>query len=291
MNNLNVGPLAARALIEVRGADAQTLLQGQLSTDLRDLTPLRSPLSSLNSPKGRLLATLFLHALPDGTILLELPAVIADSTRQRLQLFVLRSQVSLAICPPEQPPLWGVVGDDAADALRAAGLPVPESVFDAISVGDLQIARRPGVSPRYLLIGPHPFTATVGDLSSRWRAEDIAAGIANIYPETRDHFVAPTAGIASLGGISYTKGCYTGQEVIARLHYLGQAKRQVYGLRLANSAAPGDRVLEGDAAVGEIVDSVEDANGSVRALAVLQIDHANVRCTVNDGAIFELEPR
>jgi tRNA-modifying protein YgfZ len=288
MKDFDVGLLPSRALLLARGRDAEKLLQGQLSSDLRRLSAATSPYTSLNSPKGRLLATGFLHRLADEVIALELPRAIAAATLKRLQLFVLRSEVRLSLDGDEDPALVGVFGDAALSAL---GLPIPTDAGDALQHGSLQIATRPGPQRRHVLIGPRSALPEVtADVSALWRAADIEAGIVNLMPETQDHFVAPTAGVETLGGIAYDKGCYTGQEVIARLHYLGQAKRRLYRLRLPAPVPPAAKVQGEDEAdaVGEVADCADAPQGAI-ALAVLQIDKAGLPLRIGDIAVRSVE--
>ena len=109
-----------------------------------------------------------------------------------------------------------------------------------------------------------------------WRRADLVAGVPTVYAESREMFVPQMANIDLLGGISFNKGCYTGQEIVARLHYLGQLKRRMFLLRALVDARPGMPVYDaaGDGqAVGEVVDAVADGDATL-LLAVLQLSHA-----------------
>lgn len=288
MKDFDVGLLPHRALLIARGADALGLLQGQLSSDLRRLDATLSPYTSLNSPKGRLLATGFLHRLPDGAIALDLPRAVAAATLKRLQMFVLRSEVRLSLDGDDDPGLLGLFGDAA---LAALGLDAPSGPGAARIAGERLVATRPGPVRRHVLIAPREQLPRVSaDLAEAWRAADIQAGIVNLYPETQDHFIAPTAGVEALGGIAYDKGCYTGQEVIARLHYLGQAKRGLYRLQLPAAVAPGTKVYGGAPgdAVGEVADCAT-SGGQAVALAVLQRDRAALPLQTADIPVISVE--
>lgn len=121
------------------------------------------------------------------------------------------------------------------------------------------------------------------DRDAEWRAERIARGVPTIFASTADHFVPQMCNLDALGGVSFDKGCYTGQEVVARLHYLGQAKRRMFRAAIASDAAPGDSVFDAanpSQAAGEIVDALDG-----RALAVLQLAHAqaDLRLRSADG--------
>lgn len=281
---LLAGALAHRALLDVRGPDAAALLQGQLCSDVRAVSEARCGFTGLNSPKGRLLATAFLHRLGPEHYALDLPASIVEATLARLKLFVLRSKVTLSARPAGDG-LFGLIGEEAPQALAAAGLPLPEAPFTAAAAGAGFVVRRPAPSPRFVLIDVEPpaFEGLLPLPASAWVAADLKAGIANIHPATRDAFVAPTAGLEAHGAIGYEKGCYTGQEVIARLHYLGQAKRALALLAVEAELPPGEPVLEGEATVGEVVEAAEGL-----ALAVMLRTAADTGLRSGPGAARRL---
>lgn len=250
-------------LIEARGPDALAFLQGQLSNDVRKVAPERAQLSSYNSPKGRMLAVL--HLLRhDDAFLIELHASLLEGVLKRLRMYVLRSKVTLAAVTDRA--ILGLAGPDADAVLAGAGLPAPAEPLACAWADDVAVVRRLGAAPRYTILAP------VGQreaLQSRlaagsqpgtpedWRRLDIEAGVPTVYPETQDRFVAQMCNLDTLGGISFDKGCYTGQEIIARVHYRGAVKRHMEVRRLDVAVpAPGTR-LE----AGEVVDAAPLARG------------------------------
>jgi len=256
--------LAQLAFIEARGPDAAAFLQGQLSNDVRKVTAERAQLSSYNSPKGRMLAVL--HVLRQGdAFLLELHASLLDAVLKRLRMYVLRSKATLAAVTDRG--ALGVSGPEAAQRLAGAGLPAPAEPLACAWAGDVAVVRRLGPMSRYTVLAPlarhqalwaqlggaaHPGTA------EDWRRLDIEAGVPTVYPETQDRFVAQMCNLDALGGISFDKGCYTGQEIIARVHYRGAVKRHMETKRLDGPPpAPGTR-LDG----GEVVDAAPLAAGT-----------------------------
>lgn len=253
--------------LRVSGADADAFLQGQFSNDLRKLTPQQGQLSSYSSPKGRLLAVLHLRRDDDG-IDLELHRSIHELVLKRLRMFVLRSKVTLAISATRS---LGVMGPGAQTFLREAGLPCPQAPLACESHNRLIVMRRLGALPRYSLHGPEsaladlekklPATATAND----WTRADIEAGVPTIYADTQDRFVPQWCNLDTLGGISFDKGCYTGQEIVARVHYLGEVKRRMHTVRLENSAppAPGASIEQ-----GEVVSAAALPNGASLCLVV-----------------------
>lgn len=228
MNPVHHVPLSHLGLIRASGEDATSLLQGQLSNDVRLLDAQQGQLSSLNSPKGRMLAVLqlFLH---DGLIHLQMDRRVLEDTLRRLRLFILRSRVGLE---PSSLAGLGVYGPAAADWLGRAGLPAPATVLATGHAAGISVIRQPGTPARYALWSeperlaalPTQMPGTLND----WLLQDIANGLPCILPETRDEFVPQMGNLDLLGGISFSKGCYTGQEIVARLHYLGQLKRRLH---------------------------------------------------------------
>lgn len=281
MNHATAIPFSDLGFLRIEGADAVSFLQGQLSSDLRRLSAARAQISSYNSPKGRMLAVL--HLIADGdAVLVELHRSILDATLKRLRMFVLRSKLTITDLSGDVRTL-GLIGETAAQTLAGAGLPVPTAPLDCArdDARGLIVLRRLGELPRYSLIGPQAAidaaAATLGETATfdAWRRADIEAGVPVVYPQTADHFVPQMANLDLLDGIGFDKGCYTGQEIVARLHYLGQLKRRMFVCRIDGAApASGDDVVSGEpaAAAGEIVDAVS-SDGVTIASVVLQLSH------------------
>lgn len=283
MEKISLHPLHHLGFIQVQGADADAFLQGQFSNDIALLTPKRAQLSSYNSPKGRMLAVLQLVRTQNG-ITLELERSMLDATLKRLRMFVLRSKVTLTDAGTEVATL-GLSGNEAVATLTAAGLPAPAQVFDCAQHGELNVMRRCGTLPRFSIQGPASAISAlqkqlaaqipVADADS-WRRLDIIAGVPTVLPQTSDHFVPQMANLDLLGGISFNKGCYTGQEIVARLHYLGQLKRRMFHCRtMATEIEPGTSIYDSSSeqAVGEVAQTASAHGGSLLSV-VLQLAHA-----------------
>ncbi len=277
-----IGRLSATHYLRASGVDVESFLQGQLSSDLRLLSDSRAQISSYNSPKGRMLALphLIRHA---DSVLIEIHSSVAAATLKRLRMFVLRAKVILEDASPALQPV-AIIGAGAEELLREHGLPAPsaplETAFDVTR--QISVVRRLGAVPRYSLIGNPdqldalPFAATGGDIDTAWRRADIEAGVPIVTADTSDHFVPQMANLDLLDGISFDKGCYTGQEIVARLHYLGQLKRRLFVVHFEGSpVTPGSEIRTADSsgAVGELVDAVADDSGSIASI-VLQLAHA-----------------
>ena len=264
-------PLDQLGLVEVTGADAEAFLQGQLSNDVRVLSATRAQLSSYNSPKGRMLAVLHLFRNADS-IFLEMHRGVFDATLKRLRLFVLRSKVQLQDDSAQRPAL-GLSGNNAASLLQAIGLPAPSARLDSAWENNVCVIRRLGEIPRFTIHAPRLQSGEIQKTleaktqaadTNHWKLLDILAGVPTVYPETSDHFVPQMCNLDTLGGISFNKGCYTGQEIVARVHYRGAIKRTMSWIHLPQSPpAPGTKLEQ-----GEVVDAVSQPEGGSSALVV-----------------------
>jgi folate-binding protein YgfZ len=281
-----VSPLVQLGAIRAAGTDAESFLQSQLSNDLRQLTPGRVQLSSYNSPKGRVLDLFALRRAgePQGAVfLLETRRDTLPASLKRLRMFVLRSKLTLEDAGAATFAL-GLAGPDAATLLQQAALPLPAQDWDCADDADVSVVRRPGA--RYSLHGsPERLAALWPRLAAQarpvgtaaWRLLDITAGLPAIRPETADHFVAQMLNLDQLGAISFSKGCYPGQEIVARMHYLGNLKRRMFLCRTEGAEAlPGQEIYAegGESAAGEVVHAAPHPEGGTALLAVLQLAQA-----------------
>ncbi|MEQ1582246.1 MAG: folate-binding protein [Steroidobacteraceae bacterium] len=257
--------------IRVSGTDARVFLQGQLSNDIARLDAGHCQLASLNSAQGRVQAVITLVPAGDGLIML-VPTSMATGVLQRLRKYVLRSKVTFIEPQPDF-----VLRAASEPALAAAGLANPGQPGHCVQQGTITVVRwydaNPDAPARFLLLGPAAdLPAPDPDpADADWRLADIRAGLPHVLPETHESFVAQMLNLDAVGGISFTKGCYTGQEIIARTHYRGAIKRRM--LRFAAACPPpppGTRVLEGDASAGEVVDAAATPEGC-ELLAVISL--------------------
>lgn len=283
MEKISLHLLSNIGFIYVAGVDTDAFLQGQLSNDLRLLTTAHAQLTSYNSPKGRMLAVLHLTRTDDG-ILMQLERSVLESTLKRLRLFVLRAKVTLTDAS-EKITALGISGAEAPQALAAAGLPAPAEINGCSAWQTLNVVRVHGMIPRFVIHGPVADIAVLANrLSAQfpiadaeaWRRLEIVTGVPAVFPQTSDHFVPQMANLDLLGGISFNKGCYTGQEIVARLHYLGQLKRRMFHGRVATiGIEPGTPIYAtgSDQSVGEVVQSAAAHEGSLLSV-VLQLAHA-----------------
>ncbi|MDA8390002.1 MAG: folate-binding protein [Gammaproteobacteria bacterium] len=237
------GPVACAlshlAIIRARGPEAAAFLQGQLSNDIKALGH-GSQLSGYCTAQGRLLA--IFRILADGDdYLLVLPRALAASLLKRLKMYVLRAKVTLT-----EDIGWSILGVSGDPPVLPGSLPLPDSGAVAAADG-LLLARIPAAAGmRCWILGPSerigrlwaavPPEQKIG--AKAWRWLDIRAGIPEIVPATSEEFVPQMVNLDILGGISFQKGCYPGQEIVARMHYLGRLKQRMYAASLAAPAAP-----------------------------------------------------
>ena len=269
--------------IRVSGADADTFLQSQLSNDLSKLAAGRLQLSSYSNAKGRVLAVLGLRRAEDA-ILLETRRELVQGLLKRLRMYVLRSKVVLEDASGETAAL-GLWGSESAATLAGAGLPTPDQDWDSAEASGVVVMRHPGTQPRYSLHGTVAAIAEVREsLAARtrvadtdaWRLQDILAGLPAVGLATAEHFVPQMLDLDRVGAISFSKGCYPGQEIVARMHYLGKLKRRLFLAYAGADVAPATDVFaEGEAqAVGEVVESAPDPEHGNALLLVLQTSRA-----------------
>ncbi len=289
--------LAPLRVLAIAGADAESFLQGQFSCDVKGLAPATCRYGSFNSPKGRMLANFVLwRSLAAGERFeMLLPEDIADTVAQRLRMYVLRSKVVLTDVSADTR-RFGVGGPAGASALGMA-LGATPALHEAIPVGGATVLGLPG--PRFVVLAAaQDAEAVLAQLAARataagfdvWQWLTLRAGVPVITAATQDSFVAQTANWDVLGGVDFQKGCYTGQEIIARTQYLGRLKERTFLFHSdLPDVAPGDRIFSSafDAQpCGTVVNAARAPGGGCDLLAVLQIaaqERGDARLRAPDG--------
>lgn len=295
--------LSHYGLIRAEGSAAESFLQGQLTNDVRLVKPEHSHLSGYCTPKGRLLVCfrLFQH---DGGYCLRLPLERVEPILKRLRLFVLRAQVTLTDATDELVCL-GLAGPHANAWLREVLGAAPAAVDAAIQAHGITAIQVPGVPTRVELYaepaaGQRLWT-TLAERARRagpaaWRLLDIEAGVPAVYNATAEAFVPQMINLQLLRGIHFQKGCYTGQEIVARTRYLGKAKRRMYRARVQAepAPAPGDDLFSATLGkVGQIADACRHPDGGYAMLAVALDDGmaaGEVRLRDARGSVLEFLP-
>ncbi|QEP43961.1 folate-binding protein [Ectothiorhodospiraceae bacterium BW-2] len=273
-------------LWQLQGGDTELFLQGQLSSNVQSLGPDLSQLSSYSTPKGRMLAMMRLLRTPDGSVWMLLPDSIAAATLKRLQMFVLRSEVKFSDYSDHRVRL-GLNGEAAATLLQRHFGTLPEEENGVAQFDKTQLLRLPFAPHRYLLITTaeqalalmqQPDAANLPRAEREaWEWLDISAGLPSLDAATVEAFVPQMANLQLLGGVSFKKGCYTGQEVVARMQYLGKLKRKMYRLHSESAQCPtiGSELNSPHSKsgqwVGKVVNAAPAPQGGVDLLAVVEI--------------------
>jgi folate-binding protein YgfZ len=270
------GVLTHLGILRFTGADALSFLQGQVSNDTQRLTDSTPVLAAYSTAQGRVLALIYLLPHSSGVAAI-LPREILSATMERMRKFILRAKVRI---------------EDAADTLVVAGL----DATPQLGATPQQVGATPQAASRYVehdgvgtapvghdanrhwVIGPPGKIAAAADAAAAkrvehdWRLADIRAGLPQIYAATSEAFVAQMLNLDLLDGISFTKGCYTGQEIIARTQHLGRIKRRLSRLALPSGAwSVGQALRLADGRQGRLTEVIE-SGGRTEALAVLSVD-------------------
>ncbi|HTQ35978.1 MAG TPA: hypothetical protein VMH77_02985 [Steroidobacteraceae bacterium] len=260
MPDLAITPLEDLTALAVRGADAASFLQGQLSQDVTLLAAQGALLAGLHNPQGRCLAVLRLFHLGTDQIIAVLPAEIAAGVRAHLSRYVLRARVRI---------------EDVASSWRVYGLAGPDAAAAADTRLHLQLEND---GFRQLILAPRGETLPQGHIATRaeWRIADIEAGMPEVLAATSGEFVAQMLNLDALGAIAFDKGCYTGQEIIARAHYRGQVKRrmQLFHTDAATLLQPGERIALADGRRARVVLAAGIEDGGQEFLAVTALPGA-----------------
>lgn len=272
----------------VRGADARTFMQGQLTSDVRRVTQHQAVWGALCTGQGRIQALLALASHAEGLLAL-VPTELADGVISRWGGFTLSSKVTFEQLPSLAVPVT------EAEARQLTGDDLPVEPGACRSNETLTVVRWWGSPERYLGVGPRDrlpqLTVTEqADRARAWRRADVDAGIPSVFLETRGLFVPQTLNLDLLGGVSFDKGCYVGQEVVARARR-GGVPRRLFGFWAECAPpAPGALVLFEGREVGHVVDAVGSSRGS-ELLAVVDLELAQSRLQVRGHAGSTLVPR
>lgn len=272
-------PLPHLAPILCGGADSRSFLQNQLTSDISHLKSGHAQHSAWCTAKGRMLAS-FLVVNADDSLHLIVAEDLLDTVLKRLKMFVLRSQVTLAD-GRDSLAIVGVAGPRAAEGLAAASLPAPAEVLRAEnSAAGISVRLD---ADRFVVAARTDSLPAVWNALTRvarpvgtpvWRWLDVRAGLPLVDAATSEEFVPQMADFDKLGGVSFHKGCYPGQEVVARTQYLGKVKRHLYRARGTDVLRPGDKLFgsgsDSDPACGMIAVAAPSPDGGWIALAVLQ---------------------
>ncbi|WP_020405545.1 YgfZ/GcvT domain-containing protein [Hahella ganghwensis] len=279
-NGPSLYPLKSYQLISVTGPDAEKFMQGQFTCDLKQITPTQSSLGACCNNKGRMIAQFRVINVAPEKYLLRCPEGVADSLNQHLAKFKVFYKCELKV--EEDIGVLGLCGDE--DVLSQLLGTLPTEANAAEQVKGLSVVRVPGDQPRFeLYADTESALQQLPDLisnlclgeESEWELQDVRAGLGEVYPDTQEEFIPQMQNLQFLDGVSFKKGCYTGQEIVARMQYLGKLKKRMYLMAIdGGHARAGDSLIgEGEKVIGTIVRSADNTLDQQLALAVVDNSH------------------
>ncbi|KWU51414.1 MULTISPECIES: YgfZ/GcvT domain-containing protein [Pseudomonas] len=274
-------PLSHEGVLAVRGADAAKFLQGQLTCNLNYLSDTQASLGARCTQKGRMQSSFRILLQGDG-VLLAMVCELLEPQLADLKKYAVFSKSKLT----DESAAWARFGlADADQALASLGLQLPGET-DSVVRTDSLIAIRVSPGRAELWAPAEQAEALHAQLNAQlkeaglndWLLGQIRAGIGQVMPQTRELFIPQMLNLQAVGGVSFKKGCYTGQEIVARMQYLGKLKRRLYRLSLnaAELPEPGTPLFSPshNSSIGEVVIAAK-ADSSVELLAVLQAEAAD----------------
>lgn len=296
-----VSPLTHLGLFECTGEDAKSFLHNQLTSDVNHLAPGSAQRAAWCTAKGRMQASFVLYRHgPDYRALLSSDLVLA--TQKRLLVFVLRSKVKISDLSDSHE-FIGLSGPQSEAALQGAGLPVPAQPMETAELAGVVVIRL-GKS-RFIIDAPSAAATDlwkklavnvrpVGTLAWLWL--DIQAGIPQIVEATKEAFIPQMVNFDKIGGVSFHKGCYPGQEIVARTQYLGKVKRHLYRIHAADPIETGASIFAPDSPehpCGMVANAAPSPAGGYDALVVMQenfVESVDLALGAPDGQHFTIEP-
>jgi len=285
-------------IIKISGVDAETFIQGQITNDITLLSEEeKSIYAGYCSPKGRLLAFFFITRM-DANYFLFCPPCISEAISKRLSMYVLRAKVEIT-CSPDNVDYFLI---DESDIQK-----VPDNLISkpqnkmqtALSNNkSISLTMLDGPKSYYFIFGYKKEILKLYDeiysteiKPCNWNEVHIDNIIPNIFNETQDLYIPQSVNLDLIGAVNFKKGCYTGQEVVARTHYLGKPKRRMYlgSVTLNKNPELGSDIKVGDEKVGSLVNFYKQENNIFKVLVELRIEKIDARPTLNGNEILSLE--
>lgn len=295
--------LSHLGLLEIGGAEAVTFLQGQVTNDVKLLITNNSAhYTGYCTPKGRLLA-LFLAFAHHDHLHLQFNRALLEPIMKRLKMFVMRSKVEIKDAS-ESMIKFGLNGPNSAALLTPFFSQIPTQDYELLSLEHGAILKLPTIAghSRFQIFTDSTQAAIIFNaLKSQcqligkpcWDWLDIQAGIPEVSPKTQEQFVPQMLNLDILNGINFKKGCYTGQEIVARTHYLGTVKRRTYLASMVTNTAPveGDKILDSlNNEVGQIVRVAPNGETGFDALIEVRIDAKKTGSLLWQSSAIEIKP-
>lgn len=289
MSNLNYPAnfyvtLGNSQLLFIKGPDSTKFLQGQVTCDVRELGNPVTRLGAQCNPKGRILLSFRALQMNAETIALRMPATMIEKAKASLGKYIVFSKAKL-VAEPDRYQLFGLYGTAAGEVAAQWFGKLPAENNGWTEKNDSYLIQLAGnryecwicASDVESFVGSFAGTIDEGN-ENHWQLLDIQAGIANVVPETIELFTPQEINYQLVNGVNFRKGCYTGQEIVARLHYRGKLKRHMY--RLAGDGAPptpGTVLVSpgNEQARGYVVTAAANGGGRFEILASLLTEHLN----------------
>lgn len=286
--------LSHLGLLCLKGDDVIPFIQGQVTNDVTQLNGLNSHYSAYCSPKGRMLA-LFLAFSHQSTLYLQLSKPILAPIMKRLKMYVMRSKVDISDASHEMV-RFGINGPSITDTMTNLLGKAPEQDYAMVAIAHGMTIKLPSIKghQRYEVIIEASHAQQAWDALKAnctlvgkpcWDWLEIQTGCPEVLEKTQEQFVPQMLNLDLLNGINFKKGCYTGQEIVARTHYLGTVKRRTYlaQTNINTAIEAGDKVKDSDQKeVGQVVRIAPNLEGGFDVLAEMRIEASNGYVSVND---------
>lgn len=292
--------LSHLSLLEISGDDAITFLQGQVTNDVKLLNACHAHFTGYCSPKGRLLALFFAFS-HNQKLHLQLNQKLLEPISKRLKMYVMRSKVNINNVSDTVVKI-GLNGNDVPALLSTFFTQIPTQPYESFNTESATLIRLAGKSPRFEVICNTELAKEIWQsLKTQckpvgrgcWEWLEIQAGIPEIYMQTQEEFVPQMVNLDLLEAINFKKGCYTGQEIVARTHYLGKVKRRTHLAHIKTTTPPqaGNDVMNvNNEAVGKVVRSAPAPNGGYDILAEIRLESVEAGELSVGGIKVEIQP-
>jgi folate-binding protein YgfZ len=304
-------PLSDQTLIGLEGPDTEKFLQGQLSCNLDHLSPQRSQLGANCTPKGMVIGAFRLLQQAPGSVLLRLPQTVLEPALANLKKYSVFSKTELSRTDDQWVGL-GLIGQHAGELLNQLEINAPTEINQQSLSQQVIVVRVAGEQPRFEIwcpaadaqalwqqLAPH-CSLSNGRL---WQIAEIKAGLVQLSPDSIESYIPQMLNLQAVEGISFDKGCYTGQEVVARLQFRGKLKKLMYAAAIdadslgAEPAHPGSTLFTSKGrSVGKVLSCVREGEGNQGAV-ILQVvinksaaDDNDLHLHSADGAAVNLLP-
>ena len=294
-------------VILVRGSDAENFLQGQITNDIKILEKENEAIyAGYCSPKGRLIAIFLIIKVWDNYFLF-CPTSISDEISKKLSMYVLRSKVVIEKVPGNTSYFNFYGGTKVEEKFKKiwGDVPYPTKIMETTqhpneqkTTGLLSITKLAGENGRFLVLGEDETINMLHDEvfqntdtldGESWNASDIEAKIPNIFKETQDKFIPQSLNLDLIDAINFKKGCYTGQEIVARTHYLGKPKRRMYlgSINTEKSPSLGDEITVEGENVGQIINLYKKDLGVYRILFEILIEKLDSKLMLSNKILIK----